>query len=356
MKKIHLILAFLAAFAMPVHAQDADISLVPYRKGDLWGFANSDRQIVIKAEYEEVDFFYVGYAIAKKAGKYGYINKAGKVMIPFKFFSAKPFRYGYFEKAGGSNTPPGSEANQKTVLFAGASLQASGYEICINTKGEKMPKCPAISESSVPDINKPSTVTVVSSYSTMQKSELYDKIIGDYKMPGAEDSYYIATRNNNYGVFNKTFEVIVPFEYSKIEKINMGAMPYLVVEKNGLKGITFGNGSIYMAVENTRLEYVQASDGNNYIIFTKDGKTGMKNTKYAVVIEPLYSDISYNENGGFVLTGIDKMQGFYFLNTNILPAKYVEVKKMKGAGFVKVKTHAGKWGYINNNLVEFFEE
>jgi hypothetical protein len=29
---------------------------------------------------------------------------------------------------------------------------------------------------------------------------------------------------------------------------------------------------------------------------------------------------------------------------------------MKGADFVKVKTHAGKWGYINNNLVEFFEE
>ena len=45
--------------------------------------------------------------------------------------------------------------NQKVVLFAGASLRADGYEICINTKGETMPKCPAINESSAPDINKP---------------------------------------------------------------------------------------------------------------------------------------------------------------------------------------------------------
>ena len=175
-------------------------------------------------------------------------------------------------------------------------------------------------------------------------------------MPGAEDSYYIATRGDKYGVFNKTFEVIVPFEYSKIEKIDLGVMPYIMVEKDGLKGIMFGNGSLYMAIENTRLDNVKATDGNNYLIFTKDGKTGIKNTRYQVVVEPLYSDIVYDANGGFVLTMNSNFKGFYFLNGNIVEAKYADVNAVKGGEYVMIETQTGKKGYLNNNMVEFFEE
>lgn len=356
MNSKNLMSALFLVFAMPVFAQEADMSLIPFRQGDLWGYANPSKQIVIKPEYQETDFFYEGYAIVKKDGKYGYVNKAGKVVIPIKFFSAKPFKYGFFEKAGNAKPAEGSQDNQKTVLFAGASLQSSGYEICINTKGERMPKCPAIAENSAPDINKPTTVTVVSNYSTIQKSDLFDKIINDYKMPGAEDSYYIATRNDKYGVFNKTFEVIVPFEYNKIEKINMGVMPYLLVEKDGLKGLLFGNGSLYMPVENTRLSYVKAADENNYLIFTKEGKTGIKNSKYKVVAEPIYTDIVYDAAGGFILTGNNDLKGYYFLNGMTVEPKYTEVKTVKGGEYIKVKSMVGKSGYISNNLTEFFVE
>ena len=326
-----LILSLLVAFTIPVFGQDADMSLIPYRQGDKWGFAGTDRVIVIKPEYEEVGFFYAGYAVAKKGGKYGYINKKGKVVIPFKFFNAKQFRYGYFPKGKDDKieTADDLETNERVVLFAGASLRADGYEICINEKGATMPKCPAIPENSAPDVNKKTTVTVVSNYSTIQKSDLFDKIISDYKMPGAEDSYYIATRGDKYGVFNKTFEVIVPFEYSKIEKIDLGVMPYIMVEKDGL---------------------------NNYLIFTKDGKTGIKNTRYQVVVEPLYSDIVYDANGGFVLTMNSNFKGFYFLNGNIVEAKYADVNAVKGGEYVMIETQTGKKGYLNNNMVEFFEE
>jgi hypothetical protein len=356
MNSKNLLLALLLAFATPVFAQDADMSAIPYRHGDLWGYANMNKDIIIKPEYEEADFFHEGFASVKKGGKYGYINREGKVVIPFKFYSAKPFRLGFFEKAANAKQAEGSQDNQKAVLFAGASLQANGYEICINTKGERMPKCPAISENSAPDINKSNTVTIVSNYSTIQKSDLFDKIIGDYKMPGAEDSYYIATRNNKYGVFNKTFDVIVPFEYDKIEKENIGVMVYLLAEKDGLKGMLFGNGSPYLAVENTKLLYVKAADGNNYFIFTKDGMTGLRNTKYQNVVEPLYTDITYDSTAGFILTGADPRKGYYFLNGNILKPEYAEIKAVKGGKFVMVKTQTGKWGYVSNNLVEFFEE
>lgn len=354
MNSKNLILALFLAFTLPVFAQDADMSLIPYRQGDLWGYASPDKNIVIKPEFEEANLFYEGYAAVKKGGKYGYINKGGKVVIPFKYFSAKHFRFGYFGLAGNSKTIDGDLDPQKTVLFAGAALDSKGYEICIDTKGNRMPQCPAIPDNSA-SINKENSVTLISNYSTIQKSDLYDKIIDDYKMPGAEDSYYIATRNDKYGVFNKTFEVIVPFEYSKIEKISMGVMVYLIVEKDGLKGILFGNGSVYMAVENTKLQYVQ-DGGTNYIIFTKDGKAGLKNTKYTVIAQPVYADIVHDENGGFVLTGNDNLKGFCFLNTTIVEPKYAEVKTVKGGKYVMVKTQAGKWGYIGDNNLQFFEE
>ncbi|MBK6633730.1 MAG: hypothetical protein IPG38_04920 [Chitinophagaceae bacterium] len=83
---------------------------------------------------------------------------------------AKPFRYGYFDKSGNKKPGDGSISAQKQVLFAGASLLASGYEICIDTKGVTLPKCPAISESSATELNKPlSTTETVSSYSTVKR-------------------------------------------------------------------------------------------------------------------------------------------------------------------------------------------
>ena len=357
MNSKNLILALFLAFTVPVFAQDPDMTFIPYRNGDLWGYATSDKSIFIKPEYEEANLFYEGFAVVKKGGKYGYINKEGKVVIPFKFFSAKRFRVGFY----GSDTKPNPKdkapAVQKTVLFAGAAPLANGYEICIDTKGVKLAKCPAISETSIPETNKPDSVVIVSNYNTIQKSDLFDKITGDYKIiAGADETYYIATRNNNYGVINNKFDVIVPFEYSKIEKMNIGAMVYLKVEKAGLKGILFGTGSPYLAVENSRLQYIKAADGSSYFIFTKDGQTGLKNTKYQNVVETIYSDIVYDAAGGFILTSSNIYKGFYFLNQAVLLPRFADVKTVPGGNYVMVKTSEGKWGYVNSSLIEFFED
>lgn len=356
-KKLLLIL-FLAC-TVPAFAQEPDMNLIPYRQDGLWGYANPAKSIIIKPEFEEAEFFHEGFAVVKKGGKYGYINTVGKVVIPFKFFVAKPFRYGFFDKSGNSKPGDGAINSQKTVLFAGASLQASGYEICIDTKGVTMPKCPAISETSTPDISKGDITTTVTNYSTIQKSDLFDKITGDYKIiAGADETYYIAVRNNNYGVFNNKFEVIVPFEYKSIEKINIGPMVYLKVEKDGLKGVLFGTGSPYLAVENSRLDLVKAKDGSSFFIFTKDGKSGVRNTRYENVLEGIYDDVTFADNGsGFILTAGDKTKGYYFINgAKLITPQYADVKAVRGGQYIKIKNAAGKSGYINNAGLEFFAD
>ena len=56
MKK-NLLVVLLVALVMPALAQEADMSLIPYRKGNLWGFADPEKKIVIAPAYEEADFF-----------------------------------------------------------------------------------------------------------------------------------------------------------------------------------------------------------------------------------------------------------------------------------------------------------
>lgn len=330
MKTKNLLLVCLLFMAAPVFAQDADLSLVPYRKGKLWGYADAQKKIVIAPAYEEADFFSEGFAAVKKGGKYGYINKAGKLVIACKFTAAKPFRVGYLAKGAKIVTADDIDDNQKSVLFAPASLRADGYEICINTRGEAMQGCPAIPEN---DPNKVPLKVTEKDYSTVKKNDIFDKIVGDYKMLGQEDNFYIAVKDSSYGVFNNKFEVIVPFEYASIKTANIGGLTYLFVEKNKLKGILFGNGSAYVAVENDTIVHEKAKNGMDYFIISKDGKTGVKSSNYAVVVPFEFKEVVYDRNGAFLVTGADDRKGIYFLGGTKTDVTYKEVRIMKGGQY-----------------------
>ena len=351
-----LIPVLIVVFTTPVFAQNADMSLIPYRQGDLWGYATPDKQVVIKPVYNEANLFYEGYASVKKGTKYGYIDKVGKVVIPFKFYVAKPFRLGYVGKSNKIVTADDLLDNQNVVLFAGASLRADGYEVCIDTKGQTMRKCPAIPENSAPDLNKPTTVTLESNYSTIQRTDLFDKITEDYKIAGSEDTYYVALKGNNYGVFNNKFEVIVPFEYTMIKKWNNNNSVYLEVQKNELKGLLSANGSVSIAVDNNNFLRVRSTDRKNYFIVSKNGKAGIKDADNNDIVPSNYTDILYDQAGGFVLVGNNNQQGFFFLNNHVLEPKYTDVKLVKGGEYVMVRTQTGKTGFVNNKGDEFFVE
>ena len=344
------------AFGMPAKAQDADMSLIPYRKGDLWGYADADKKIIIAPAYAEADFFSEGFAVVKKGGKYGYINKAGKLVIPCKYTVAKPFRVGYLARGTKIVTADDIDDNQRSVLFAPASLRADGYEICINTKGEAMQGCPAIPENSASDLNKAPVTITETRYSTVKQNDIFDKIISDYKMLGREDNYYIAVKDTSYGVFNNKFEVIVPFEYDRITSTNIGGLAYLFVEKNKMKGILFGNGSSYVAVDNSNIVHEKGRNGMDYFIITKDGKTGVKNSNYMEVIPAEYKEISYDKNGGFIVTGEDNLKAVYFLNGQKVDPKYTEVKLMKGGQYAMLRSADGKRSVVSNTGINFFED
>lgn len=349
MKSKKTILVYLLFLTLPAFAQQADMSLIPYRKGDQWGYASLEKKLVISPVYDEANFFYEGYACVMKGKKYGYINKAGRLVIPLKFTNARSFCFGYRDNGKGKK--------QDTVLFAAASTEASGYEICIDTKGNRMTKCPAISENSVQDSTRPVSENEIEPvYGTLVKSETFDKVMAQYKLPGGEDDFYIAVKNGQYGVINNKFEKIVPFQYSSIVKLVVNKSVYLFAEMNGRKGILNGDGSVFIPVENSRLHYIIGNNGKDYLILTNNGFTELKVFGSSDPLASKYADIQYDREGGFVLTAPNELKGCFFLNNHRLEAKYTDVKFVNNGGFVLTRTQAGKNGYISNQGLEFFEE
>lgn len=330
-------------------AQVIDYSLIPYRKGDKWGYADPQRNIVIAPKYNDAQWFSEGLAAVKVGSKWGYINRQGRLVIPAKFTVAKSFRKGYM--------PRTNKQGGDSILFAGASTTANGYERCINTKGAMLGKCPAINENSVVENSIPvQTKTTQKTYSLANNNGLFDKVIDDYKIAGSDETYYIAQKNNLYGVFNSKFETIIPFEYSSVKQLTSNNNLYLQVQKNGMYGMLNANGQPDINTDYTSMNIVNA--GNiDYVILKRDGKTYVKDMMNNDIIPNGYSDIVYDNNGNFIITDNNNMRGFYFADKRMINPKYSDVRIInRGSNYLQVKTSNGKVGYINAAGDEYFVE
>lgn len=348
MKYLKLICLALFCFSAEGFAQTIDYSLVPYRSGDEWGFADVNRKVIIKPAYDNVAWFSEGYAAVEKNGKWGYINKAGKLVIPIKFTVAKSFRKGFLP-----NHTPGGDS----VLFAGASVQADGYEICINTKGARMPKCPAIPESAIKENNIPiKTVQKQKTYSLPNSEGLFDKIVDDYTLPNNDEKYYIAIKDSSYGVFNSKFTTIIPFQYDLIEEVKSGNLSFLQLTKNGKVGLSNGIGTILIEPDYDKLLTIDASDGKGYVIVQQHGKYFVKDLQNNNVIATGFADIEYDGQKGFIVTNSSNLKGYYFMDGKKITPKYVDILVSNNGNYILVKTFNGKVGYLNSAGDEFFVE
>lgn len=77
---------------------DADVymgSWIACKDGDLWGYVNTDGEIIIEPQYETARSFSGGLAAVEKDGRWGFINGEGHVVIEPQFTAA-----GYFTGSG----------------------------------------------------------------------------------------------------------------------------------------------------------------------------------------------------------------------------------------------------------------
>lgn len=68
--------------------------LVGVKKNGKWGFIDKTGKIIIEPQYHYVASFSEGLAVVKQNGKYGFIDKTGKVVIPLQYDGVDSFSEG----------------------------------------------------------------------------------------------------------------------------------------------------------------------------------------------------------------------------------------------------------------------
>src|SRR5687767_14862590 len=65
-------------------------SLIPYRKGDKWGYCDSTKKIIIEPKYDWAPLFYKGYARVEADNKKFFIDEKGNIVKMPKAFLKLP--------------------------------------------------------------------------------------------------------------------------------------------------------------------------------------------------------------------------------------------------------------------------
>ena len=82
-KTVFLISIMGLLLASFLHAQE----LIPYRKGDKWGFCTPDKKMVVQPKYDEAWRFSEGLAWVKLNGKVCFIERTAKqttILVTFE--------------------------------------------------------------------------------------------------------------------------------------------------------------------------------------------------------------------------------------------------------------------------------
>lgn len=67
-----------------------EVNLIPYKnnKTGKWGFCDENKRVVIHVKYDDVELFKEGIARVRLGQKYGFIDKTGREITPFKYYIA----------------------------------------------------------------------------------------------------------------------------------------------------------------------------------------------------------------------------------------------------------------------------
>jgi len=339
-----------------------EIELVPYRKGNKWGYSTKDKKIVVDCEFDYTFRFSDGIGKVKKNGRYGYIDLSGNLITEIKFRNANKFNEGFARVAP-------SKLINKTGEFV---FEDKDYEAISNFHNGFA----AIEiNSKLGFINYEGNLVIPPIY----ENDSYDVIRDESEMNLNEANYnnkckfsdglISLKKEGKYGILNTKGETIVPFEYEYIGDFHDSLAVYFDNRKlksefdDYRRGYLNKNGNIKIPpIYNSRYNWKDFSEGLAFVQ-TKREKFFI-NVDNEIVIPPQ----NYNFFGKFSegLCPIYISKGFReptkkgFINregTIIIEPEFDRVWDFSN-GLAGVQKDIGKSGFINSKgeIVIEFEE
>jgi hypothetical protein len=342
------ILVFVLLFLF-AEAVSQPLGLVPYRKGNRWGYSTVDGTVVIKPEYDRT-FFFSSDSVARVSlnGKFGFIDPNGKLVLPIKYTEADDF------------------------VLGTASVTLDGREICINLQGDE-DEC--IYFDAEPPGEEQGNGFILLPDSTQQKlvvestgdtiPDTFDevKIVSRYFFPHISH-FALVRKQDLWGAYNRMGMLIAPIEFRVINILDMDlykAIKDKLWGVNDFKGhnvLPFQYDSIAKVTELLFLE--DRLQKNNHFIVSRNNKFGIVDSGRKTILKMDYDAIQIPAPCAcpteYAVTKGGRVGLIDFKGKFIVPLKYAAVEPFRSADITLVKTLSGQEGYIHRKGLEYFSE
>ncbi|TAG06489.1 MAG: WG repeat-containing protein [Cytophagia bacterium] len=280
--------------------------LIPYRKGNFWGYSDVYKKIKIPCEYEEVKLFVNELAKVKKNGKWGLIDKKGSIFVECEY----DLIYGASKK-------------HAIIVCKGGDKDGNNgkWGLIDNYKGEKIElKFDLIRECFLPNtwgaikngkwgiINRQAFWQVQPEFdvSTLENHPFKEEQIIDFgaKNNNVSNIYQKIRffrersrvgKNGFWGFINAYGNPLLPLEYDYVSEYNND---WVLVKKG--KKIGFWHfdreKNIPLLYDWDKSHYLHQKFSENKVQVKKDGKWGYINANNEIIIDFKYYEAHSFEN------------------------------------------------------------
>lgn len=202
--------------------------LIPYRKGNLWGYCDSTKKIVIKPQWEFTTPFQGNTAVVKLNGKFGLVDKSGKTTTGYVYSQLdEESRYGKRVAALKKNRVGLIDESGRQIITCQYSriYWESDKYLRVHNGG------------SAGEIDSSGKIVIpIENYSTVPEQ-------GFYYGESAKFGYFVFYKGfYKFGVLDSTGKTVIPFRYDDVLDLQNG---YFVMIKHGKAGVSYDSEFVY---------------------------------------------------------------------------------------------------------------
>lgn len=229
-------------------AQTAEPELIPFRQGSRWGYANSQRRLVLPLAYDDAGPFVEGAAWVRLGLLYGYINSRGTAITPVQFSRAGSFRQG-----------------RATVELAGETFDINLSGQRLRTPPEPEPETDYLEQGDLVRRQGKVGFRFTVGSNILVPAE-YDEIRDLH-----HDGLLLVRQGAKWGVLNASGTLTLPLAYEAIHATAANGFAYPIVEQAGRFSYLSNEGKLLTVLKYAAAEPFVADVAR---VITPDGKTG----------------------------------------------------------------------------------
>lgn len=287
--------------------------LIPFRKGDKWGYVDSTKKIIVPCRFTKVTQQERGYGLVFNGDKYGFVDSTGRIFHEAEF----DFDINHYSSV--------FEGNFLRVMKNGKCGLVDGRgKWRVNPQYESL----AFMEDGRLRAELDGKKGIIDTAGKVLITLSYDYILA------TRNGNYIAGKAGKYGMIDKNQNIITPFRYDWIRTFSEGMVTVCIVQRDAP-----GESVLFGYVDSSGKEvapciYTAAGDFHNgRAVVGKDFKYGYIDNTGKLVI-PLNYDCAKNFSGGMASVGIDGKYGY--INTSgklVVPMVYKTMHNTCGEEF-----------------------